>query len=183
MLAHKGTVEIRTERLLLRKFSQHDSEAMFHGWMNDERVAKYTSWYAHTNIEDTRAYVNYIISLDNSNSYNWVIELGGKVVGTINVCYSDEISEICGIAYALSRDYWGKGIITEALRAAAAFLFECVHYRKIIAGCDSENVGSRRVMEKIGMKQEACMRLQIKRKDGTFGDDLQYGLFKDELIK
>ena len=115
MLAHKGTVEIRTERLLLRKFSQHDSEAMFHGWMNDERVAKYTSWYAHTNIEGTRAYVNYIISLDNSNSYNWVIELDGKVVGTINVCYSDEISEICGIAYALSHDYWGKGVITEAL--------------------------------------------------------------------
>ena len=183
MLTHKGTVEIRTDRLLLRKFSQHDPEAMFYGWMNDERVAKYTSWYAHTDIEDTRAYVNYIISLDKDNSYNWVIELDGKVIGTINVCYSDDNSEICGVAYSLAHDYWGKGIITEAFRAVANFLFECVNYRKIIAGCDSENVGSRKVMEKIGMKQEACLRLQIKRKDGTFGDDLQYGLFKDELIK
>lgn len=182
MLTHKGTVEIRTDRLLLRKFSLRDSEAMFYGWMNDEKVAKYTSWYAHTNIEDTRAYVNYIISLENDNSYNWVIELDGKAIGTINVCYSDDNSEICGIAYALSHDYWGKGIITEAFRAVAKFLFDCVNYRKIIAGCDSENVGSRRVMEKIGMKQEACLRLQIKRKDGTFGDDLQYGLFKNELI-
>ena len=183
MLTHKGTVEIKTDRLLLRKFSKHDIKSMFYGWMNDERVAKYTSWYAHTNIEDTCAYVNYIMSLDNSDSYNWVIDLYGKPIGTINVCYSDDNSEICGIAYALSYDYWGKGIITEAFRAAADFLFECVNYRKIIAGCDSENVGSRRVMEKIGMKQEACLRSQIKRKDGTFGDDLQYGLFKDELIK
>ena len=183
MLTHKGTVEIKTARLRVRKFSPKDAEAMFHGWMNDERVAKYTSWNAHTSIEDTRAYINYIISLDNNSSYNWAIELDGKVIGTINVCYSDENSEICGIAYALSHDYWGKGIITEALRAVADFLFDCVHYRKIIAGCDSENIGSRRVMEKIGMKQEACLRLQIKRKDGIFGDDLQFGLFRDELIK
>ena len=183
MLTHKGTVEIKTDRLLLRKFSQCDVEDMFQGWMNDERVAKYTSWYAHTNVEETRAYVNYIISLDHNTSYNWVIEFGGKAIGTINVCYSDEKSEICGIAYALSYDYWGKGIITEALRAVANFLFKCVNYRKIIAGCDSENVGSRRVMEKIGMRKEACLRLHIKRKDGTFGDDLQYGLFRDELIK
>lgn len=183
MLTHKGTVEIKTARLCLRKFSQYDAEAMFYGWMSDERVAKYTSWYAHANIEDTRAYINYMISLDNDNSYNWVIELDGKAIGTINVCYADENSEICGIAYALSHDYWGQGIITEAFKATASFLFECVNYRKIIAGCDSENVGSRRVMEKIGMKQEACMRLQIKRKDGSFGDDLQYGLFKDELIE
>ena len=36
-------------------------------------------------------------------------------------------------------------------------------------------------MKKVGMKKEACLRAQIKRKDGSFGDDLQYGLFEDEL--
>ena len=183
MLTHKGTVEIKTERLLLRKFRNSDADEAFRNWMSDERVAKYTSWYAHKDINDTRAYVSYIISLDADNSYNWIIELDGRAVGTINVCYSDENSEICGIAYALSHDLWGKGIITEAFRAAASFLFEYVGFRKIIAGCDSENAGSRRVMEKVGMKQEACLRAQIRRKDGSFGDDLQFGLFKDELLK
>lgn len=36
---------------------------------------------------------------------------------------------------------------------------------------------------KIDMRQEACLRLQIKRKDGSFGINLQFGLFKDEFIK
>ena len=181
MLTHKGTVRIETKRLILRPFCFDDAEAMYHGWMSDERVAKYTSWYAHTDIEQTRSYIGYVLSLESERAYNWVIEFENKPVGTINVCYSDERAEICGIAYALDSDYWGKGIVTEAMKAVAAFLFDCVHYRKIIAGCDSENTGSRRVMEKVGMKQEACLRAQIKRKDGSFGDDLQYGLFEGEL--
>ena len=57
-----------------------------------------------------------------------------------------------------------------------------VHYRKIIAGCDSENIGSCKVMEKVGMKREAVLREHIKRKDGTWGDDFQYGLLKREFV-
>lgn len=57
-----------------------------------------------------------------------------------------------------------------------------MNYRKIIAGCDSNNIGFKKVMEKIGMKQEACLRQQIKRKDGSFGDNLQFGLFKQEFV-
>lgn len=68
------------------------------------------------------------------------------------------------------------------MKIVVHYLFDKVNCRKIIAGCDSENIGSRKVLEKVGMKQEACLRLQIKRKDGSFGDDLQFGLFKDELI-
>ena len=183
MLNHEGTVRINTERLVLREFRHEDAAAMYHGWMSDERVAEYTSWRAHASIEDTRAYISYIIGLGRDTSYNWVIEFGSEPVGTINVCYSDENTEICGIAFALAHAYWGKGIITEAFKAVAAFLFERVHYRKIIAGCDSANTGSKRVMEKAGMKQEACLRAQIRRKDGSFGDDLQFGLFREELVK
>ena len=82
---------------------------------------------------------------------------------------------------ALSHDHWGKGFVTEAVKAVIAFLFDTVGYRKIIAGCDARNIGSQKVMEKVGMRREACLRQQILRKDGTFGDDLQYGLFREEF--
>lgn len=182
MLNHFGTIELITERLILKKFSRNIAEQMFSNWMNDERVAKYTSWYAHTSVENTLAYVDYIMSKDEDKSYDWIIEYDKKIIGTINVCYLDERLEILGIAYALSYDYWGKGIISEALKAVIHYLFEKINCRKIIAGCDSQNVGSIKVLEKVGMKQEACLRLQIKRKDGTFGDDLQFGLFRDEFV-
>lgn len=56
-------------------------------------------------------------------------------------------------------------------RAVIKFLFNDVNYRKIIAGCDSENIGSARVMEKIGLKRRGVLREYIKRKDGILDDD------------
>ena len=62
MLEHKGTVDIKTDRLLLRKFQIIDAEEIFEAWTRDERVAKYTSWYAHQTVDDTKAYVGYMVS-------------------------------------------------------------------------------------------------------------------------
>lgn len=182
MLEHKGSIDIKTDRLLLRKFQISDAEEIFASWTSDERVAKYTSWYAHEKIEDTRAYAGYMAGRDELSDYNWVIELDHKIVGSINVCYSDDCLEMAGIAYVLGYEYWGKGYITEAAKAVIRFLFNEVNYRKIIAGCDSENIGSSKVLEKIGMKREAVLREHIKRKDGTWGDDFQYGLLKREFV-
>ncbi len=181
MIRHCGAVEINTKRLKLRAFRTEDAEDIYHGWTSDENVAKYTSWYTHSGIDQTKAYIDYILAQDKRTSYNWIIEHSGKAIGSINVCYANDYLGIAGIAYALSCDWWGKGYITEAAKAVAKFLFD-LGYRKIIAGCDAKNVGSKRVLEKLGMKQEACLRNQIRRKDGTFADDLQFGLFKEELI-
>lgn len=181
MIEHKGSVDIKTDRLLLRKFKTSDAEEIFATWTSDERVAKYTSWYAHETSEDTKAYVGYMVSKNALSDYNWVIEFGHKIIGSISVCYSDDYLEIAGIAYVLGYTYWGKGYITEAANAVIRFLFHDVHYRKVIAGCDSENIGSSKVMEKVGMKREAILREQIKRKDGTWGDDFQYGILKREF--
>lgn len=62
MLEHKGSIDIKTDRLLLRKFQISDAEEIFTTWTSDERVAKYTSWYVHEKIEDTKAYVGYMAS-------------------------------------------------------------------------------------------------------------------------
>ena len=180
MIQHCGTKEIHTERLVLRPFRTDDAEGIFKGWTGDPRVAEFTSWYAHGSVEDTAGYVNYILSLDPATSYTWIIEADGKMIGTINVCYADDRLGVAGIAYAFSYDSWGNGYATEAARAVAKLLFD-IGYRKIIAGCDAQNRGSARVLEKIGMQQEACLRKYVLRKDGTFGDDLQYGLFAEEL--
>ena len=182
MIEHCGSKEIKTERLLLRPFRADDAEAVFNGWTSDPKVAEYTTWYAHSSIEETKGFINYIMSMDKDTSYNWIIERDGKPVGTINVCYSDERLGVAGLAYTISRDNWGKGYATEAARKVAELLFD-IGYRKIIAGCDELNKGSIRVLEKIGMKQEACLRKYILRKDGSYGDDLQFGLFGEELQK
>ena len=61
---------------------------------SDPRVAEFTTWYAHSDIEETKEYINYILSLNDKTSYNWIVEKDGKAVGTINVCYLRQIG-IC----------------------------------------------------------------------------------------
>ena len=109
MLEHKGTIDIKTDRLLLRKFQISDAEEIFATWTSDERVAKYTSWYAHQSVEDTMAYVGYMASKNEMSDYNWIIEFDNNIIGSINVCYSDDYLEIAGISYVLGYEYWGKG--------------------------------------------------------------------------
>lgn len=178
MVEHKGTIPIKTDRLFLRKFQPGDTEEIFAAWTSDERVAKYTSWYAHETVEDTKGYVAYMAGRNALSDYNWIIETDHRIIGSINVCYADDSLEIAGIAYVLRYEDWGKGYMTEAVKAVIRFLLNEVNYRKIIEGCDSENVGSCKVLEKAGMKREAVLREQIRRKDGTWGDDFQYGLLK-----
>ena len=90
--------------------------------------------------------INYILSLNAETSYNWIIEKDGKAIGTINVCYSDDHLGVAGLAYAFSCDSWGNGYATEAAKKVSRFLFD-IGYRKIIAGCDADNIGSVRVLE------------------------------------
>lgn len=86
MLEHKGSIDIKTDRLLLRKFQISDTEEIFATWTSDERVAKYTSWYAHQSMDDTKAYVGYMVSKTELSDYNWIIEFDGKIIGSIRAC-------------------------------------------------------------------------------------------------
>ena len=54
MLAHKGTQTIYTERLVLRRFTVDDAQAMYDNWANDERVSRFLSWSPHKSSEETK---------------------------------------------------------------------------------------------------------------------------------
>lgn len=181
MLKHKGTVDLKTERLILRRFRDGDAHEMYNNWCNDERVARYTTWYAHKSIEDTKQFLEFLLNqYQYNNNYNWAIEMDGQLIGNISICEINENTDLCGVGYCLGYNYWGKGIITEACKVVVDFLFNEIGCRKIIAGHDSANVGSGIVMQKIGMKHEGSLNEHILRKDGSYGDDELYGLLKKD---
>ena len=181
MLNHKGTKTLVTNRLVLRKFREGDAESMFNNWCSDNKVAKFTTWYAHNSIEDTKAFLKFLLTQNISEkNYNWAIEMNGELIGSINVCEIDEDTDLCGIAYCLGYDYWRKGIITEGCKTVIGFLFNEINCRRIIASYDSLNIGSGEVMRKIGMSHEGTLREHILRKDGSFGDIELYGILKKD---
>ena len=183
MLNHKGTITLETDRLILRRFTLEDAEAMFNNWANDSEVTKYLTWWPHGNIDATREIISmWVAEYANDTTYNWGIELKeiGQLIGSIGaVGFSDRDSR-CEIGYCMSKAHWNKGIMTEALKEVMSFLFSEVGINRIQAKHDVLNPGSGKVMEKAGMKYEGTFRQYFVRKDGTFGDMKMYAALKGD---
>ena len=73
-MTHKGTITLKTERLILRRFVTSDAEAMFLNFFNDPVAVAYSRWKTHENIEDTRELISqYINEYENYDVYKWAI--------------------------------------------------------------------------------------------------------------
>lgn len=181
MLTHKGTQEICTKRLKLRKFNLSDAAYMYKNYATDERVTEFLSWKPYKNIEDIEAFLTGTI--DNyryQNVYHWAIEINNEVIGSISTISIDERNCSCEIGYCIGFDYWNTGITSEALSAVINFLFNEVGMHRITAKHDMENPASGKVMLKCKMTYEGRLREYYLRHDGTYSDSLVYGILKKE---
>ncbi len=178
--------KLTTERLLLRPFTLDDVDDVLE-YTNDPEWARYQ-----VNIppvpysrKDAEALVDMF-----SDSSNWThigilrifaIVLEGKVIGEIGINQREEDrkNERIEIVYSLSRQHWGKGLMTEAALAVMNWAFQTCSFNRMYAYCDPRNVGSRRVLEKLGMKREGQLRSHLKW-NGEFRDQLYYGILRAE---
>ncbi|NLW48727.1 MAG: GNAT family N-acetyltransferase [Firmicutes bacterium] len=169
MLSHKGTEQLETQNLILRKFRFDDAEDMFINWANDERVTKYLSWYPHNNKQITEEFIDSLIkSYDSPETYFWAIvpKDYNKVIGSISVIeFSNNMSR-CEIGYCLSMSFWNMGIMTEALKAVIEFLLNEIGFERVQAKHDIANPASGKVMKKAGMQYEGRLRKYQKTKEG-----------------
>ena len=75
-MIHRGTQSIETERLLLRRFSISDADAMYNNWASDPEVTKFLTWSAHSSVIDSRAALEaWVSSYSQKNYYQWAIVL------------------------------------------------------------------------------------------------------------
>jgi ribosomal-protein-alanine N-acetyltransferase len=187
VLSHKGTESINTDRLLLRKFELDDAYDMFKNWANDSEVTKFLSWKTHSSVEDTKEVLEKWVNDDkNNNIYNWAIELKeiGEVIGGICIVRLDEKNYSCEIGYCMSRIHWGKGIMSESLKAVIGYLFSEVGFNRIVARHDTNNIASGKVMLKSEMKYEGTLRQVQIRDNKEFYDLAVYAILKNDwLIK
>ena len=162
MLNHKGTKVIETDRLILRPFNMADAEPMFRNWASDDLVTRYVTWPTHESVDVTRMVLaDWTSHYGEKDFYNWAIVLkenGPEPIGNIAAVHIRENTLCATMGYCMSRAHWGKGIMTEALRALVDFFFDEVGCNRICADHDIENPASGRVMEKSGMRFEGTAR-------------------------
>jgi ribosomal-protein-alanine N-acetyltransferase len=182
MLTHKGTQTIRTERLILRRFCTEDSQAMFDNWASDDEVSKYLTWPTHSNLEISQWVINdWVSSYEKPDFYLWAIVFEGQAIGSISVVGKDDDVKKAHIGYCIGRNWWRKGIMSEALKAVMDYLFDEVGMNRIEACYDPNNPNSGRVMAKCGMKYEGTHR-QSGRNNQGICDEAFYGLLKSDRI-
>ena len=149
---------LKTERLRLRKAKLADAESIFREYAQDPEVTKFVSWRAHANLEETREYVRMcLLAWDIGKAFHWVIEQSEnkQVIGMMIARVAGEKWEL---GYVLARPYWGRGYMTEALRALIAWALKQKDIYRIWAVCDVDNIASARVMEKAGMQREGTLK-------------------------
>ena len=182
-MKHCGTQRIETERLILRRFTPDDAEAMYRNWASDPEVTKYLTWPAHSGVDVSKAVLEgWVSSYSQENYYHWAIVLkehgddpiGDIVAGNLN----DDIAKV-HIGYCLGKNWWHQGIMSEALKAVMDFFFDKVGANRIESRHDPRTPHSGMVMKKCGMKYEGTMRSSDKNNQGIC-DTCWYALLKLE---
>ena len=146
-----GTVELRTDRLVLRRYRPEDAAALYRHLGSDPAMYQYSGWNPYATLEMAQETVNrFIESYEDERAYSWVIDVDGVLYGTIGA-YDFEDDRI-EVGFSIIRAGWGRGYATEALKKVLEYLTEDEGISCVTAWCAAENIGSRRVLEKSGMK-------------------------------
>jgi [ribosomal protein S5]-alanine N-acetyltransferase len=177
----KDLPTLETDRLILRKMTPDDAEAVF-AYASDPEVSRYVLWETHRSIEDSRTFLDLATSkYESGGEPDWGIVYKGDhhFVGTCGIVSWEPYHARAELGYALSRDYWGRGLMAEAVRAMISFGFKKMNLNRIEARCIAENIASARVMEKAGMLYEGTLR-QRELIKGEHRDMKVYSILRDE---
>jgi len=167
--------DISTERLCLRAFVRDDAEDVF-AYASDPAVLLYTTGRTPQSIQDTQKFVNSLLNKP-CGAYAWAVRLTSQshVIGAVEFGPGDGTDG--SIHYALAKEYWNRGLMTEACRAVLDWAFrshrslESVTTSAVIA-----NRGSTRVMEKCLMQ----FQRRVKEKWEKFDHPVELAVYSIE---
>ncbi|MCL1990863.1 MAG: GNAT family N-acetyltransferase [Defluviitaleaceae bacterium] len=183
-MEHKGTKKIETKRLSLRPFTTDDANSMYNNWANNPEVTKYLSWEFHENIDETKQLLmNWISEYKNMAYYQWAIvmkEESNEPVGSISVVGKNDLVKSLAIGYCIGKQWWNKGITSEALAAIVKFFFEEVKVNRIAANFLPENSNSGKVLSKCGFKYEGTLRESTWSHSHGISDSVIYSILKKD---
>ena len=172
---------IQTHRLELRPYRLSDA-AMVFDYKADPKMADYLRPEFQPpdyTLRDAERFVAIHVLTHWSEAPRWAIVLNGKVVGYINI--TDEAEHHRAVlGYSIARECWGNGLATEAASAVIDATFSTnPTLNRIYAYADADNLGSLRVMEKLGMQNEGTLRKHHAMGENQV-DWVHYSILRDE---
>lgn len=171
-------IQIETERLLLRPWRERDLED-FYEYASVPGVGEMAGWPHHKSLDGSRR----ILHMFQAEKKVFALELkeSGKVIGSLGLEEYDRTETDMGalrgreVGYVLSKDYWGQGLMPEAVQAVIRYCFETLNYDFLLCGHFEKNGQSRRVVEKCGFSY--VKNISFETACGTTEDTRLYCLY------
>lgn len=133
--------------------------------------------------QDGKNYISAMLSADENETFAFAVTIDNKVIGSIGVFRQENIHrQTAELGYCIAEEYWGKGIMTEAVRQICEYVFGKRDIIRIYAEPFAYNAASCRVLEKAGFQYEGTLRSNAV-KNGKVIDMKMYSLLKGEIVE
>ncbi|MBC9732428.1 GNAT family N-acetyltransferase [Nocardioides marmotae] len=166
----------RTERLLLRRVTPADAEAV---WEVRHHPASHEWLTSGPSDRET-----YVADFDRPERLDHllVVEHDGQVIGDLMLRLTDAWAqaEVAELGWVLHPDHTGHGYATEAAAELLRICFEDLRLRRVTAGCFAENTASWRIMERLGMRRESHTVADALHRSGRWLDSYAYAILAEE---
>jgi len=151
---------IETDRLSFRNFTPDDFDSLFEIF-SDPDVVRFLGTGATPSREEAQAVLNSYFAHWQRRGYGrfaLIYKESGRLIGYCGLRWRSDQNQP-EIVYLLAKEFWGRGLATEAARACLEYGFHNLNFQQIIAVTSIANIASQRVMNKLGMRYEREERL------------------------
>ncbi len=174
---------LETERLVLRPFDDGDLDALY-AMQSDPESAR---WLYNDPLELGETKTSLARKISGSSlaaEGQWlsaavVLRATGEQVGAVSLLWASELHRSGELGFIFAREHQGRGYATEAARALLAFAFDELRLHRVIGRLEPRNIGSARVLEKLGMRREAHL-VENEWIKGEWQSELVYALLDRE---
>ena len=158
---------LETERLLLRPFLESDLDD-FYEYTSVPGVGEMAGWEHHASKEKSKEILDMFINED--KTFVICLKESGKVIGSLGIekyGLEEKLSEFDGyrgreLGFVLSREYWGRGLMVEAVKSVIDYLFNELDFDFLLCGYYNFNIQSKKVQEKCGFKPYRTLMMETR---------------------
>lgn len=151
------TVQLITERLLLKPINNSHAEAMFR-YRSDSVTNRHQGWIP-KDVEDVISFIKNRTSREMNVTGTWfqfvvTLKETGEIIGDIGLHFTDSSNDQVELGCTVAREQQGNGYAKEALNEVISYLFDQLDKHRLLASIDPANTPSIRLFESLGFRMD-----------------------------
>ena len=148
------------KKIYLRPIALEDASEEYVSWLNDTDVNQYLeSRFVLATIENVKKFIEATLQSDSNYFFAIIDNATNKHIGNIKIGTISNIHKRGDIGILIgNKNFWGKGIASEAIELLTEFSFNELNLNKVLAGCYANNIGSYKAFIKCGFQEEGLLK-------------------------